>query len=66
MAVATKTKKILGPQNTPEWDNPGDSIRPSPLVKIMEALGIDNADLASEALEDYRLIDALIDEIQVH
>jgi len=53
-------------ENIPEWENPGDSMRPIPLVKIMEALGIDDADEAAEALEDHRRIDALFDEIRVH
>jgi len=53
-------------ENIPEWENPGDSMRPIPLVKIMKAIGIEDADEAFEAIEDYRRIDALFDEVRVH
>ena len=48
------------PDNIPEWEDPKRSSAPIPIERILEAMGIDNADAQRQIIDDHRKIDRIL------
>ncbi len=51
------------PKNVPEWEDPGNSSAPIPERRILQLLGVGNAEEHSQVIHDHRRIDRLFDNI---
>lgn len=48
------------PKNVPEWENPGNSSKEIPMVRLMRAVGVHDPDQQAELVQDYQDIDRLL------
>jgi uncharacterized phage-associated protein len=48
------------PSNVPEWEDPGNSSREIPLVRMMRALGVADPERQAELVQDFGDIDRLL------
>ncbi|UXT64144.1 SocA family protein [Agrobacterium tumefaciens] len=54
------------PKNVPEWEDPTGGSNPIPLIRIMTALGMENATDLAEVVTDHRKVDRLFESVRVH
>ncbi|ACM27541.1 Panacea domain-containing protein [Rhizobium rhizogenes] len=54
------------PKNIPEWEDPNGASNPIPLIRIMTALGMENAKELADEVHDYRTIDRVFLAVRVH
>ena len=48
------------PNNVPEWEDPNGSSSPIPVRRILQNLGVQNADAHSQVIDDHRRINRLL------
>lgn len=54
------------PSNIPEWEDPNGSSNPIPLRRIMQAVGIENAEGLDETAKAMQSIDRVFASVRVH
>lgn len=54
------------PKNVPEWEDPNGGSNPIPMIRIMTALGVENAKEMAEAVYDQRGIDRVFAAVRTH